>query len=359
MYCEDPYSSYYYYDYSSFAYFRFPAANNTRQNTFASTDQQVSLQHYEAEFAQDQSWNLVGNPFPCMFDMSEMDFTGPITIYLPGGNVYTAFSPLDDNYHFRPGEAFFVQAPDDISAITFRAAGREKTMSCEITSAEYADRSKYAPARLPLSKENERKVFNFIVSGKDFSDRARIVFNEQAKAEYEVGRDAAKMFSNNVEIPQLFVYDNNVQYAICERPIQNGEVILGVAAPTKGQYTLALNSTTDDYIINLYDTKTGIASDLSKGSYTFNTETGVDNGRFRIRFTRAMPTSIETVSSQSTIKVNGQNIEITAEQPADITVYTIDGKVVCNRHGQNLHLTLTTGVYVANIDGCSHKLVVK
>ena len=275
-----------------------PAANNAnKQNIFATNDVAVPLTEYSAEFPQNRSWNLIGNPYPCAFDIRQMDFEAPVTIW--NGNGYTAYSPLDDNYMLRPAEGFFVQAPQGTTAITFHKEGRSAVNYVEVSEEEYNNNYYYAYYDAPRrAKANNatRKVFNFILSNADYSDRARLVLNENASADYELTRDAAKMLSTDKTVPQLYISDNGVRYAINERPAGNGVFYMSAFFGKSGEYSINLQSDeAQNSSIILTDTQTNVATDLTEGGYTFTTEGGTFDNRFVISFVPKMPTGVENV----------------------------------------------------------------
>ena len=278
-------------------YFNMPAANNAnKQNIFATGDVAVPLTEYSAEFPQNRSWNLIGNPYPCSFDIQQMDFEAPISTW--NGNGYTAYSPLDDNYLLRPAEGFFVQAPQGTTAITFHKEGRSAVNYVEISQEEYDNRYN-APRRVKTKANNvPRKVFNFTLSNADYTDRARLVLNENASADYELNRDAAKMLSTDKTVPQLYLSDNGIRYAINERPEGTGVFYMSVFFGKSGEYTIQLQSDeVQSTSVILTDTQTNVATDLTEGGYTFTTEGGTFDNRFVISFIPQMPTGVGQVPS--------------------------------------------------------------
>lgn len=280
-------------------YFNMPAANNAnKQDIFATGDVNVPLTEYSAEFPQNRSWNLIGNPYPCSFDIQQMNFEAPITTW--NGNGYTAYSPLDDNYLLRPAEGFFVQAPQGTTAITFHKEGRSAVNKQEVSQEEYYNGNGYYAPRRVKANNGTRKVFNFTLSNADYSDRARLVLNENASADYELNRDAAKMLSTDKTVPQLYLSDNGIRYAINERPEGTGVFYMSAFFGKSGEYTIQLQSDeVQSTSVILTDTQTNVATDLTEGGYTFTTEGGTFDNRFIISLAPKMPTGVENVQGNN------------------------------------------------------------
>ena len=102
------------------------------------------------------------------------------------------------------------------------------------------------------------------------SDKTRIVFNEAAKAGYELGLDASKFRSMNPNAPAFYSIDvDNQQLAINERPWDNGVVRLGCNFGVKGEYSIALQETVEQDLI-LVDKVTGAQTNLKEQAYRFS-----------------------------------------------------------------------------------------
>lgn len=301
----------------------FPAANGTG-TLFAYDDVVIPLKEYASEFAHNRSWNLVGNPYPAYFNTQKMEFDAPITVW--NGYGYTAYSLLDDDYVLTPNEAFFVQRTADSESITFRKEGRMHSAGLG-----YAD--EYAVTR---SASVERHVYNFLLSGNNYSDRARLVMNEMAQMEYESNRDASKFMSSNADVQQLYINDGGVKYAIDERPMDNGIVGLGAYFGKAGEYTLSLaNNPNSEISVMLTDKLTGTVTDLTADSYTFNAEEGTVNDRFVIAL------------------MGTTGIENSVADEAPVTaVYTLDGKLMPTTDN------LPAGIYIVKKGNLYTKYVV-
>lgn len=319
---------------------RFPSRNSiTKNRLFASTDVEVALEEYVAEFAHNRSWNLVGNPYPCYYNMNFLaeEFDSPIILWR--GSSYQAYSPVDDDIILRPNEAFFVQRPVDAEKMLFGADGRMHNNEAYSFSGTPGLK---APAMICTA---DRSVFNFNVEGCGSDDRARIVMNEAASADYEINRDASKFFAETAQGVEVYV-DEAIKYDICERPLGEGRAALGLRVATDGTYTLSLSGrATEGWTVMLTDNATGATANLSREAYTFDARAGEPAGRFTVSFTAPEPSAIEAIEAE-----NGA---------ADVCVVNTLGVVVFNGLLADFKASAEPGVYVVVEADKAYKIVVK
>lgn len=302
-----------------------------KQQIFANGDVAVPVTPYPSKYNHREGWNLIGNPYPCFFDIHYMDFTAPITVF--DGFNYYAFSPLDDDYYLYPNEAFFVQCPEGVSSITFRKDGR---LHEDPKGLWQLKKSPARAMRQASEASSERRVYNIILTGEAGSDRTRIVINEQASTDYELEHDAAKMMGQE-SVPQLYVQDGGVQYAIDERPLEDGIFSLGMIIPEEGSYTLSLNSTTDEQTsVVLTDLLTGKEVDLTQSAYTFDAAAGSTATRFRLRMGENVETRFQDVNADSEVSV----------------YYDLQGRIIPSTPTQS-------GVYILRQGQTINKVIVK
>lgn len=322
---------------------RFPSRNTvTKNNLFTSKNVIVPLEEYPSEFAHNRSWNLVGNPYPCYYDMHYLmdDFSTPIVLWR--GTNYQAYSPIDDDIILRPNESFFVQRPLDAEQMVFGVDGRmhygEATYYSDLNPGVYG-----APA-LSNSMSN-RAVFNFNIEGCGTDDRARVVINEEASMEYEINCDASKFFSETAEGAEIYVA-GNVKYGICERPLADGTATLGTRIGTKGEYTISLSGKNmEGWIVMLTDTETGETANLTENSYTFDANPGSSEGRFVITFKAPGLSSVEDLN------LSDEESIVRIVNAAGITVF--NGKL------DDFKATAPAGIYVVAGGEKNYKIVVK
>lgn len=263
---------------SNYICFTFKALNNSKKNNiFASVDVEQPLNVYTSEFAHNRSWNLVGNPYPSFFNSQDIEHDGVITVW--NGDGYTAYSLVDDAYYLRPNEAFFVQCPANKESMKFNAEGR----SHKYTS-NSADYNRAKAARLMTKSDGNRHLYNFALSNGQYTDKARLVLNENAKLDYELNCDASKFMSNNFSVPQVYIIEKGQRMSIDERPLSDGVIELGVFCGTTDEYTISLAATGENNSpIILIDKETGTETDLIHDVYHFKAATGTYNERFAIK----------------------------------------------------------------------------
>ena len=318
----------------------FPSRNTvTKNKLFASTNVIVPLEEYPAEFAHNRSWNLVGNPYPCYYDMHFLqdDFTTPIVVWR--GRNYQVYSPVDDDIILRPNEAFFVQRPIETEQMTFGIEGRLDYTAA--TSTDVTPGAK-APAMMGKTTSN-RSVFNFNVEGSGSDDRARIVMNEKATMNYNINTDACKFFAEQPQSIELYV-NGDVRYDICERPLANGIATLGMRVATAGTYTLSLNGRNiEGWTVILTDTETGSSVVLNNTPYLFEAKAGETASRFVLTFKQSQTNAINGIETSA----------------ANVRIVNTTGAVVFEGNINNFRATAPAGVYVVVEADKAYKIVVK
>lgn len=310
----------------------------TKNNMFRPTNVTVSLTEYAAEFAHNRSWNFIGNPYPCYFDMHYLneEFTAPVTVW--NGYSYMAYSPVDDDLVLSPYEAFFVQCPLNATEMIFKEGGR-------MHSDEGRNLYKVASPSDESIVVEDRNVFNFEISNDGSFDRARIVLNSDASMEYEVARDASKFFSDDCDRGQIYV-DGDVAYSICERPVGEGLATLGLRVTKEEAYTLSLSGRfSKDWHVIVTDSETGISVDLTDSEYQFIASKEESGRRFSVKFQIGTETGVDSLISKF-----GENTEV--------TVTAISGQNVFR--GRLADVTVpTAGIYVISNGKVTHKAILK
>lgn len=292
----------------------FPATEETHNAIFRSEAVSAPLVQYPAVESANAGWNFVGNPYPCFYDIYYMDFAAPITAWDVDNRTYKAYSAADDNFVLSPLQAFFVQKPELVDAITFQPAGRQINKTI--------DHSALAMRRAARSKQVQRKLVDVALTCADRTDRTRVVVNANASDDFCADNDAVKMMAYE-GTPQIYTIAGADQLAVNEGAHLGGSVALGMYLPADDAYTIAVDR--DELGAKLLDY--GVEVEMP---YTFSAAEGYIDDRFTLTF-EAPTTGINTVATDA---------------DADNAIYTIDGRRV--------NSTAQKGIYIQN-----HKKIVK
>lgn len=299
---------------SDWAIVEFPATEETHNDIFRSEAVTTPLVQYPAVESANAGWNFVGNPYPCFYDIYYMDFASPITTWDVDNRTYKAYSAADDEFVLMPSQAFFVQKPELVEAITFQPAGRQINKTI--------DHSALAKRRAASNKQVQRKLVDVSLTCADRTDRTRVVVNANASDDFCSDNDAVKMMAYE-GTPQIYTIAGADQLAVNEGAHRGGSVALGMYLPADDTYTIAIDR--DELGAKLLDY--GVEVEIP---YTFSAAEGYADDRFTLTF------------DTSTTGINS----IATDTDADNAIYTIDGRRV--------NSTAQKGIYIQN-----HKKIVK
>lgn len=292
----------------------FPATEETHNAIFRSEAITTPLFQYPALESANAGWNFVGNPYPCFYDIYYMDFASPITTWDVDNSTYKAYSAADDEFVLSPSQAFFVQKPELVDAITFQPAGRQINKTI--------DHSALAKRRAASNKQVQRKLVDVALTCADRTDRTRVVVNANASDDFCADNDAVKMMAYE-GTPQIYTIAGADQLAVNEGAHRDGSVALGMYLPADDTYTIAIDR--NELGAKLLDY--GVEVEMP---YTFSAAEGYADDRFTITF-ETSTTGINTVATDA---------------KTDDAIYTIDGRRV--------NSTAQKGIYIQN-----HKKIVK
>lgn len=261
---------------SSADYVCMPATEETHNQIFRNQAVTTPLSEYPSDDANARNWNLVGNPYACFYDIYRMDYTAPLTVWNSENKTYNAYSIADDAFALHPMEAFFVQKPDGVEAITFQPEGRQITSTIDHP----------AGVKAMAGKAASRRFIELELSNGITDDHTRLVVNPQAQETFDANNDASKMMSTDITA-QIFSVQGDEAYAIKESPFAAGQAEIGMWFPADGQYVV--NITRADVKVELMDNGAVVPM-----PYTFTADEGFCEGRFVLRITTD-PTAIEGV----------------------------------------------------------------
>lgn len=324
--------------------------NDIKKNDiFTNKDVKLKLETFESDFAHNNNWNLIGNPYPCIYNIRFIDTNGIIIVW--NGDGYSAYSTIDDEYFLMPFEAFFMQKPNDSDNVTFLVEGRQHNI--------FNKNVMVSPIRQAKRAETDRHIINLMLSNENYSDNTRIVLNESSSLDYEEDCDAPKIMPGQIKIPQIYSVYNGVSYAINERPIMDGEIDLSVYSPEETDYTISLKHIADSPIY-LTDIVTGSVTDLSEAPYCFNMTTGFHDKRFKLSLcgnVNGVHYPKEILKCHFTTQHGIVTLHF--NNPTEVSIFEINGRPVFNEITSETTIRLNTGIYIVKYGEVTSKIFIK
>lgn len=326
--------------------------------TIDTDDASTNMITYQSDNKNDASWNLIGNANFAYYDIDNLGYDAPITVYNNETGNYEAVRAEDEDYEFYPFQAFFVQKPEGTETMDFDATKKETKNKSDENKAKKAA----ARAGAPKKVDPSRQLINLELSAVDLTedaetataaDRTRIVVNAAKSLAYEPECDAAKFIADGM--PQIYSLDaQNTMYAINERPVANGIVPLAVKVTEDGFYTISASRL--DCAAQLRDLETGDVIDLAEGDYTFAAKAKTYTQRFQLLLADTVE-GIDAIEVSDAISVEAGAISV-GDARADVKIYTAGGVLVAAQKGIG-SVKVPAGVYVVNVNGQSTKVTVK
>ena len=318
--------------------------NESKQYVVSHTDFTKALEANESDVASNRGWNLVGNPYASYYDIADINFTAPITIWDPYNKRYNAYSIIDDQIALKPCEAFFVQCPEEVSSISFPVQGRQLTSTISSSSKTRAQIA-----------ASQRGLIDLTLNG---GDRTRIVYNAAADADFESTCDAPKFDSFDSDVAAIWTIGaDGTRYAINELP--ESKVALGLYFPADGTYTIALdrNSYGD---VTLTDNLTGKKTQLNNRDYSFTASAGTSTDRFVISGNGQTTGIVDVNTSAANVSVSaGADAIFVSGAEGIVSVFTIDGQCIYNAPAQGeTVIPAAPGIYIVRANNSAAKVCV-
>ncbi len=313
---------------------------------------QINVKHTEQGYITDRGWNLITVPTLAegryKLSLNNADAPADIYVNIPmehGQNGYTQYRSSE--YTFRTSESFFVQVPKTTTVNFTKVDGAQSKAKNSGTQSLDCDYNVY------ISRTNELPM-----------DKATLLFNESAPRDaYYIMYDLEKLTSFSSS-PRVYFLDHNVKLAYSAiNPYDYTQVPLGVYIPEDGDYTLSTNFPAyAQYDVVLYDAEKDI--EVLTDEYTFTSTVGYTDSRFYLRISQT-PTNEDINHSDENPIVYAEEGYIRVEGlkgDETISLYTSNAQLIATYNASNTYLNINnipSGVYMLNISGTTHKVIVK
>lgn len=296
-------------------------------------------------------WNLVGNPYPSYIDFTKLTRTnvnGAFYLHISSSSwgVFVGGLQIGDvsvTQYIAPCQGFFVEATA-AGSIDFPFDAKTHT-----SAAFYKKSAGSVPDMVRLQ-----------VSGNGYKDEAAVRIVPESSTFFDGEWDGHKIFGEVAEAAQIYTL-GSTPLAINSIPAAN-EVALGVHAETNGTYTIAATEINDIPVISLEDTKTGIFTNLSTDSYTFDFGPGESEVRFMLHFgTTGLADPAKTITNIYSYQQTAF-IDLKDQSMGNIFIYNAAGQLVRTQavsKGMNEVKLPNTGIYMVKVITAKSTLVKK
>lgn len=304
--------------------------------------------------AEDDNWNLIGNPYPSaidanMFISSNLNIDGTIRLWTHGLSISAAYvDPFYGNYTYNysindyitynslgstppgfmgkigAGQAFFVQmnhsAPTP-SSVVFNNSMRNGLY----------DNSQFYRTSMMDSNADKSRIWLSIENAANETATSLVGYAVGATLDKDRNFDSTHKPGNSVGIYSMIEKPMIIQ----GRPMpfdQNDEVTIGVTTPTAGTYSIGILTADGlfaDSSQNIYleDTLLNIDHDLRQEPYSFSSESGNFENRFILKYVSTTLGNSEFNANAVTVATNTNiNIHSSNELLDSIIVYDILGR---------------------------------
>ncbi len=318
--------------------------------------------------ADNQGWNLIGNPFAAPIDWDQIvagnfidadvenavyffddnDQSGNQSnyrYYVPSTGGTYGVGTNDASAIIPVGQGFFVKTNTDNTTITLH-----KSCRAFVKQAFYKNLKEPQTLRLTISDgiSSDELVYRIV---------------DDATVEFDTKYDARKIISADSLLPEIFSLGKQLPYmainSIAE-PTENTSLNIGIKGQA-GHYSINLTeyklTNQDVYLIDKY--KKTFVNLLQKQTYEFYHFGGYVTDRFEIVFHTPQTTDFETQNSfevniypnpaSNYIKINGLS-----DNDANVKIFSETGQLVVSQHIDNERNTvnvndLTSGLYYVQI----------
>lgn len=195
-------------------------------------------------------WNLMGNPYPSVIDISLLDFTElssgvHVNLHNETTDYYVFWSKTlgtvgssggdgDDRARYiQPGQGFWVQTHTDGTTVDFSNILRTHQNQDNFSKSSEVENAK-------------SEVLKISFNALGMSDPTYIAFRERGTTQFDWEYDLHKMLTSNAQVPHIFslsTANDSEKMAVnaIEQPLGETSIPIGVRIGTSGTYQITFN----------------------------------------------------------------------------------------------------------------------
>lgn len=312
----------------------------------------------------DAGWNLVGNPYFANYgdikglinngigllvlNGGEYEWQGSLRYVVMPANDGKSYTPeLASNVNLAAFKNFFVQIGTG-DALTFLLTNRAQNAQ-----------------RRMLDKATEQ-MLGISLTGHGCKERVGLLIGEDYTEDYEINADLDKWMNKGMNF-YAKIANYNLSVAAINENRASQPITLAINKAAEGNYTFDMDKgwTTDETkSLYLYDSYTGIYTDLTHDSYSCYLPEGDCLGRFFINVGEARITTNAGMTSDTNAPFvwSGKRVLMIGRlaENAEIKVYTMSGYcVVATTASDFLTLDMPQGIYTVRIYQNNTEYIIK
>lgn len=295
----------------------------------------------------DFGWNLIGNPYPSSIDWDAIsgwtknNVDNATYVHVNASTWATYISGVGTNggsQYIAPGQGFFVSVTDNAGVYP------------EYGTIQMNDDVRVHNATA-FYKSEVGNLARLKISANGYSDETVVWIVEDATTGFDGNWDAHKLFGYQNEAPQIYSHISS-NFSINAIP-EPQTITIGVKGLQSGTFTIEATEILDIDDLYLKDEMTGIVTDLSNSSYTFDYNPNIMDERFTLHFNALTGVSSLSEHNMGIIGVNNAIIVTIPEAVnGQMMLYSIAGQLVqtVNVHqGKNYLNGLVAGAYIVKV----------
>jgi hypothetical protein len=333
----------------------------------------------------DDNWNLLGNPYPSAIDAvaflaANTNIAGNVRLWTHGTEIsqggstfYASFgynynvndyinyngtgsTPPGFNGKIGAGQGFFVimnESTAPTETVTFNNSMRN---------ASYSNSQFYKTTNTAQTVSEKNRIWISLLNANQQAVTTLVGYVTGATLDQDRLFDAEHKIDGSMSIYSM-INDNTMIIQGRPVPFDNSDIVpLGATFDTAGTYTLALgqvdglfsNSAQNIY---LEDTFTGVTHDMRATPYSFTSQAGTFNGRFKLRYNGATLSNSNTETTTAVAYINHHQLNIqTSTSIKKITLHDVRGQLMTTYipNDSTTHFesefNYANGVYIASIE---------